>query len=300
MRNETAIALLVCLAAGSGSAAAQHAEHERSAAAQPQPAGHEHAEPEAPAAQHSEHAGHSAAAAPTAAPFTEEQRAAAFPDLGDMRMSEMMLENPLNKLVLIDRFEWHDAPSDPLLWDVDAWIGRDLAKLWIRSEGERNDDATEHAEVEVLWGKSFARWWDVVAGARYDAQPGPERSWAAFGFRGTAPYRFDIEATTYVGEGGDMALRFEGQYDILVTNRLVLEPLLELDWYGQSDAERGTGAGLSEGELGLRLRYELRREVAPYVGLTHVRSFGRTADFTRAAGEDPDDTRWVAGIRVWF
>ena len=80
----------------------------------------------------------------------------------------------------------------------------------------------------------------------------------------------------------------------------MLVPLLELDWYGQSDAERGIGAGLAEGELGLRLRYEIHREIAPYVGLMHVRSFGRTADFVRAAGADPDDTRWVAGIRVWF
>jgi copper resistance protein B len=283
MRNEVSIALVACLAASSGRAVAQHAEH-----AAPPPA------------QHSEHAAHSAAAAPTFATVTEEQRAAAFPDLGDMRMSDMMLENPLNKLVLLDRLEWHDAPGDPLTWDLDAWIGRDLTKLWIRSEGERTDDATEHAEVEILWGKSFARWWDFVAGARYDAQPTPEQSWAAFGLRGTAPYRFEIEATTYLGEGGDIALRFEGKYDILVTNRLVLEPLVELDWYGQSDSDRGIGAGLSEGELGLRLRYEVRREIAPYVGLTHVRSFGRTADFVHAAGDDPDDTRWVAGIRVWF
>jgi copper resistance protein B len=249
-------------------------------------------------AQHTEHAQHGAATAPV--DITAEQRAAAFPDVGAMRMSDMMLENPVNKLVLLDRLEWHDAPGDPLTWDLDAWIGRDLAKLWIRSEGERRDDTTERAELEILWGKTFARWWELVAGARYDAQPSPERGWAAFGLRGTTPYRFDIEATTYVGEGGDAALRFEGRYDILVTNRLVLGPLLELDWYAQSDADRGVGAGLSEGELGLRLRYEFRREVAPYVGITRVRSFGRTADFVRAAGDDPDDTRWVAGIRVWF
>jgi copper resistance protein B len=249
-------------------------------------------------AQQTEHAQHGAAAAPVE--ITAEQRAAAFPDVGAMRMSDMMLENPVNKLVLLDRLEWHDAPDDPLTWDLDAWIGRDLAKVWIRSEGERRDDATERAELEVLWGKSFARWWELVAGARYDAQPGPERSWAAFGFRGTTPYRFDIEATTYVGEGGDAAVRFKGQYDLLVTNRVVLKPLLELDWHGQSDAARGVGAGLSEGELGLRLHYEIRREVAPYVGLVHVRSFGRTADFARAAGREPNDTRLIAGIRLWF
>lgn len=286
MRNRTCtVSCAFLTAALTWPATAQQAEHA------------EHAAP-APAAQHSEHAEHGAAAAPVA--VTDEQLAAAFPDLGDMRMSDMMLENPLNKLLLLDRLEWHDATGSPLTWDVDAWIGRDLTKLWIRTEGERRDDVTEHAELEILWGKSFARWWDFVAGARYDAQPSPERSWAAFGFRGTAPYRFDMEATAYVGESGDAALRFEARYDLLITNRLVLQPELDLDAYAQSDASRGTGAGLAEGELGLRLRYEVRREIAPYVGLVHVRSFGRTADFAQAAGNETHDTRLVAGLRLWF
>jgi copper resistance protein B len=279
MRSRASIVALA--AAFAWPVVAQHAEHASSAA------------PEEPG-------DHAPAAARTATTITEEQRSAAFPDLSAMRMSAMMLEDPLSKLVLLDRLEWHDASGDPLTWDLDAWIGRDLTKIWIRSEGERRADSTERAELEVLWGKSFARWWDFLAGARYDAQPSPEQSWAAFGFRGTTPYRFEIEATTYLGEGGDSALRFEGQYDLLVTNRLVLKPLLELDWYGQSDAARGVGAGLSKGEMGLRLHYEFRREVAPYVGLTHVRKFGRTGDLAAAVGEDANDTRLVAGIRLWF
>lgn len=223
---------------------------------------------------------------------------AATDQVEPMRMGDMMLENPLNKLVLLDRLELHDATgSDPLTWDLDAWIGRDLNKLWIRSEGERRNDVTEHAEVEVLWGKSFARWWDFVAGARYDSQPSPQQSWAAFGVRGTAPYRFDVEATAYVSDGGHAALRFETQYDVLITNRLVLQPQLELNWYAESDAARGIGAGLAEGELGLRLRYEFRREVAPYIGLVRARTFGRTSDLTT---NETDDTRLVAGIRLWF
>jgi copper resistance protein B len=268
----------------SGTAAAQH-DHQAPAAAPP------------PQTEHAEHAVSQSTTVPGPTDVTEAARAAAFPELGAMRMSDMMLENPLNKLVLLDRLEWHDAPGNPQTWDLDAWIGRDLAKLWIRSEGERRNDDTEHAEVEILWGKTFARWWDFVAGARYDAQPSPDQSWAAFGVRGLAPYRFDIEATAYVGESGHTALRFETQYDLLITNRLLLQPQLELDWYGQSDPNRGIGAGLAEGELGLRLRYEFRREVAPYVGLVRARKFGRTADF---ATGDTDDTRLVAGIRLWF
>ena len=288
MSNTQATCLLIGATVASFAATpafAQHEQHEQHAPAAAEPADH---------AANAEHM------APASPPVTDAERAAAFPDVGDMRMSEMMLENPLNKLLLFDRLEWHDAPGDPLTWDIDAWVGRDLSKIWIRSEGERTDDATEHAELEIFWGKSFARWWDVLAGARYDAQPSPDREWAAFGVRGTAPYRLDLEATAYLGEGADTALRVETRYDVLVTNRLALVPLLELNWYGQSDSARGVGAGLSEGELGLRLRYEFRREVAPYVGVTRERRFGRTADFVRAAGHDPDDTRWVLGIRLWF
>ena len=135
---------------------------------------------------------------------------------------------------------------------------------------------------------------------RSDFAPGADQNWAAMGVRGLAPYRFDVEATAYLGSGGRAALRLETTFELLVTNRLILEPLLELDWHGQTDAARAVGAGLSDGELGLRLRYEIRREIAPYVGITRVRSFGRTADLARAAGRDSDDTRFVAGLRAWF
>jgi copper resistance protein B len=231
---------------------------------------------------------------------TDAERAAAFPDLGNMRMSAMMLEDPLNKLVLLDRFESHNATGSPFRWDLDAWVGRDLTKLWIRSEGERRDDETERAEIEILLGKSFSRWWDFVAGVRHDAQPSPDRNWAAVGVRGTAPYRLEIEATAYVGDGHRTALRFETQRDLLITNRLILQPQVELNWHGRADSTRLHGAGLTDGEIGLRLRYEIRREIAPYLGVTRERSFGRTADLLRAAGRDADDTRWAAGIRVWF
>lgn len=159
---------------------------------------------------------------------------------------------------------------------------------------------TESAELEVLWGKSFARWWDFVAGARQDFRPSPDQSWAAFGVQGLAPYRFELEATAYVGEAGRTAARLEAEYELLITNRWILQPRVELNWYGDDDPVRGVGSGLADGELGLRLRYEFRREVAPYVGLVQERNFGGTADLARAAGRDPKDTRLVAGVRLWF
>ena len=223
------------------------------------------------------------------------------PTSARMRMGDMHLEDPLNKLVLLDRLESQNASGgDVLAWNLDAWVGRDLDKLWIRSEGERQSGATERAELELLYGRGLWPWWELVAGARVDFAPAGDQSWTAVGVRGLTPYRFDVEATAYLGSGGRAALRLETTYELLVTNRLILEPLLELNWHGQTDPVRAIGAGLSDGELGLRLRYEIRREIAPYFGLVHARSFGRTADLARAGGQDPADTRLVAGIRLWF
>jgi copper resistance protein B len=268
-------------------------------ASAPVAAQHEHHTPATEATESApehERAGH--VAAPATA--TEAERAAAFPDLGGMQMGDMMLVDPLNKLVLVDRFESEDAPGSPLSWDLNAWVGRDLKKLWVRSEGERRDGEMERAEIEVLFGNAFARWWEVLAGMRHEVEPGESQDWAAVGVRGTAPYRFEIEATAYAANGGRAALRVETQRDLLVTNRLVLQPQVELNWHGESDPARLRGAGLADAELGLRLRYEIRREVAPYVGLVRERSFGRTAALLRNAGRDTGDTRLVAGIRVWF
>jgi copper resistance protein B len=212
-----------------------------------------------------------------------------------------MLEDPFNRAFLFDELEMHDRDGGrALAWDGTVWAGRAFDKLAVRTEGEKSAGTTEHAELELLWAHSVARWWDVVAGARTDFAPGSTQSWGAFGVQGLAPYRFELEATAYVGESGDTAARVEGEYELLVTPRLILQPQIELEWYGQADAARGIGAGLSRAEAGLRLRYEVRREVAPYVGLVRERRFGGTADLARAAGADPDDTRLVAGVRLRF
>lgn len=209
-----------------------------------------------------------------------------------------MLEDPFNRAFLFDKLELHDA--DNARWDMSAWAGHTFDRFAVRSEGERANGATQRAELQLLFTHAIARWWDVVAGARSDFEPGPSRNWAAFGVQGLAPYRFEIEATAFVGSGGDLAARFKSDYDVLITNRLILQPHLELDWYGQTDRERGVGAGLSSLEAGLRLRYELRRELAPYVGLVRERRYGASADFARAAGFAADDTSFVLGVRLRF
>lgn len=238
---------------------------------------------------------------PPVPPVTEADRAAAFPDLDASQAEHELLEDPFNSFVLFDQLEGRDADSGELLaWQTSAWIGRSLNRFWIRSEGERHDGDTEHAELELLWGRGVARWWDVLVGGRRDFEPGSDRDWAAFGVQGLAPYRFEIDATGYLGEGGRTAARVEAEYELLITNRLILQPRLELNWYGKDDVERGIASGLSSGEAALRLRYELRRELAPYIGLVRERKFAGTAELARAAGNDSRQTRWVAGLRVWF
>jgi copper resistance protein B len=211
------------------------------------------------------------------------------------------LEDPFNRALLFDELELHEHDgSRNAAWDATFWAGYTFDKLALRTEGEKRGGTTERAELELLWSHSVARWWDLVAGARADFEPGATQSWAAFGVRGLAPYRFEVEATAYVGDGGKTAARFEGEYELLITPRLILQPQLELNWFGQADSSRGTGSGFSTAEAALRLRYEFRREIAPYLGLVRERKFGATADRARAARDDADDTRLVAGVRLRF
>lgn len=236
-------------------------------------------------------------AGPALPPITEADRAAAFPDVS----GHAAHDNGIHYLVLFDQLDWQDADEGSVLsWDAAAWVGRDIDKLWLRTEGERADGATESMDVEALWGHAFARWWEFVAGARHDFAPGPAQTWAAFGVQGIAPYKFEVQATAYLGESGQTAAQFEAEYELLLTNRLILQPLVELRFHGEDDPKRGIGSGLSTTELGLRLRYEIRREFAPYVGVTWERKSGETADLARMNGEAVEDTRWLAGLRIWF
>jgi copper resistance protein B len=229
--------------------------------------------------------------------LTDADRAAAVRPAG----GHVMDDNGMQRFVLIDRLEAFDAnEGDGVEWDAQAWFGTDLNKLWLRSEGERTGGGTEAADLEVLYGRAFARWWDVVAGVRHDFKPGAPQDFAAIGVMGLAPYKFEVEATAYIGQSGQTAARFEAEYETLLTNRLILQPQVELNFYGRNDERRGIGSGLSTAEAGLRLRYEVTRQFAPYVGVVREWSFGRTADFRRDEGEDINDTRIVAGVRIWF
>jgi len=230
-------------------------------------------------------------------PLTDEDRRVAFPDV----TGHTVHDNGIKYFVVFDQLEWQSGSGvRGANWDTRGWVGRDLDRFWFRTEGDGEGGAVGDAYADLLYGRAIARWWDVVAGVRQDVRPGPARTWAAVGIQGLAPYWFEVEATAYVGAGRRTHFQFEGEYELLLTNRLIFQPLLEVEVYGKADPERGNGAGISTAEAGLRLRYELRREFAPYLGVTWQRKFFGTADAARAAGEETGGARLAVGLRFWF
>lgn len=229
--------------------------------------------------------------------LTDADRAAAVPAAHGHAAGD----EAIYSYTLLNRLEGWDAHGGTgFAWEGEGWIGRDINRLWWRTDGERVAGSTESASAEALFGHSFTPWWDWVVGVRQDLRPGDSRTFAALGVQGLAPQRFELSLTAYVGGGGQSALRFATEYELLLTNRLVLQPLVEVQAYGKDDASRGFGAGLSSIEAGLRLRYEFSRRFAPYLGIIHERALGDTADLRRAAAGDVQDTRLVAGLRIWF
>ena len=202
--------------------------------------------------------------------------------------------------VLGDRFEqsWTDARSFTAL-DVVGWYGGNRNRAWFQVDGEQDSGSVDDARLELLWGRSVRPFWDTVAGVRRDVGEGPERTWLALGLQGLAPYRFDVQATAYLGDSGRSALRLEVEYDLRITQRLILQPRVEATAFGEDDPERRRGSGLASVESGARLRYEFTREFAPYIGIDWVGKFGDTADLVRGAGEPARETRYIAGLR-WF
>jgi len=246
---------------------------------------------------------HGAMTMPTTQPrepipaLTDVDRAAAVPPTG----GHPAHDNSTQHYALLDRLEaWNADKGAGLKWEGKAWIGTDLNRIWLRSEGERVDNQTEAADLEVLYGHSVATWWDVVAGVRHDFQPGTSRDFAAIGVMGVVPSKYEVDATAYIGQSGQTAARIQAEYDTLLTGRLILQSLVEINLYGQDDPQRGIGSGLSTLETGYRLRYEFTRRFAPYIGIVQERAFGRTAGLRHADGKDINDTRFIAGIRIWF
>ena len=211
-----------------------------------------------------------------------------------------MVDDPLLAMLMVDQLEFQIADDDPLAWDAEGWVGYDLNKLWFKSDGEYLDGQFADAEVQALYSRAIAPFWDLQIGWRGDLEPTPTRSWLALGAKGLAPYFFDIDAAVFIGESGRTAARFKVDYEFMFTQKLILVPEVELNLYGKDDPAVGIGSGLADSELGLRLRYEIRREFAPYIGVNWIHLYGDTADYAEAEGDDTDEVQFLLGIRTWF
>ena len=227
---------------------------------------------------------------------TDEMRRAAFPDVH----RHAVHDRRINGFMLFDQLEWRAANGPgSLSWSNTGWVGGDINRLWFRTEGDGVDGRMQEGRAHVLYGRAVARWWNVVAGIRQDFQPGAQ-TWLAVGVEGLAPGFFDVEATAYLSDEGQTATHLAIAYDVLITNRLVLQPTMEVDVYGKPNASIAVASGVSTGEAGIRLRYQFTREFAPYVGVSWARAFGGTADLEHGADVPNGAPRLVTGLRVWF
>jgi len=219
-------------------------------------------------------------------------RRAVFSDHGSMRTGKLLL----------DRLEYRAQKGhNGYAWEGEAWYGGDYDRLWVKSQGEGGfGEALESAEVQALWSHALDPWFNLQTGIRYDIRPKPDRAHLAIGVQGLVPYLFEVDAAAFLSDRGDLTARVEAEYDQRITNRLILQPRAEINLAAQSVSSIGVGAGLSSLEAGLRLRYEIIPEFAPYLGVEYEWSLGDTADFARAAGEDVGGGRVVFGMRAWF
>lgn len=210
-------------------------------------------------------------------------------------------DDPLLTMVRVDKLEVAvDEARVPQRLEADAWIGRDLNKLWLKTELEREGSETEQADIQLLLSRAISPYWDLQAGWKHDFQPTPSKDWLALGVHGLAPYYFETDATLFVASSGRTSFEVEAEYELLFTQQWILSPEIELTFNGYNDEATGQGSGLASAEFGLRLRYEIQREFAPYIGINWEKAFGNTASYKRQEGADTSDTQFVIGVRAWF
>lgn len=301
-------------------AADPHAGHMMPAADPADPhAGHNMsgaAEEPAPADPHAGHAmsGHESGppdppvSGPSAAARSGPAHAAdAFFGTEEMARSRRLLVKENGALntgqLLIDQMETTlDKGEESYSWDAQLWYGGDINRLWLKTEGEGRFDAggPEEVEVQALYSRALNPWFNLQAGVRHDFRAGPERTHAVLGIQGLAPYLFEVDGALFLSDKGELTARFEAEYDQRITQSLILQPSVEFELSAQDVPELGIGSGLSSAEAGLRLRYQIVPEFAPYVGVTYERTFGNTADFARADGEKAGGWNFLVGLRSWF
>jgi len=210
-------------------------------------------------------------------------------------------DDPLLYMFKADQLEVRDGDEGNFaVFEGSLWIGKDLNKLWIKSEIEADEDETEGSEWQLLYSRAIDPNWDFQVGLRTDVKPEPERNWLALGFYGVSPYWFEIDTALFIEEDDQVNLRLEAEYEIMLTQKWVLAPEIEVNWYSDDDDELGIASGLAELETGIRLRYEITREFAPYIGINYESLLGDTRDIADDNDEESSDTQLVAGLRFWF
>lgn len=222
---------------------------------------------------------------------------------GGAALGRAVMDNSVYHHIFFDQLEARASGKDTQFrWDGEGWIGNDMNKLWLRSEGFAGRSGVNDGDIEAFYDRPLPhmRYFDGQAGVRQDVDSGPSRTWAAIGVEGFAPYLFEVAPTLYVRDGGNVAGRVTAFYDVLFTQRLIAEPEAEVDLYNKDDPARGIGSGLSDLDTGLRLRYEFSRKFAPYVGVTYNGKYGNTAAYAKAAGERSSGPQFTFGLRVWY
>ena len=210
-------------------------------------------------------------------------------------------DDKVNHFLLFDQMEWHTGDNHSgVNWDVKGWIGKDKDRFEYRTEGLYEDDRVPTAQAHALYGRMIGRWWDLVAGVREDFRPADPQTWAAFGVQGLAPYWIEVEATAYLTSGWRNHYRLELEHELRITNRLFLQPQIEMEIYGTDDLDHGFGKGLSTVDTAIRLRYEFKREFAPYLGVSWRQKYFGTADAAEAAGDTTGGSRLAFGVRLWM
>lgn len=209
--------------------------------------------------------------------------------------------DPLLWSARFDELEWRDSDRGPSwAWDGEGWFGHDIDRFWWKLDGEKDRGDAGAAELQALYSRAITPFWNLQAGWRHDFGAGPDRDWAVLGVEGLAPYWLHVDAAAFIGESGRTAAQLEASYDLRLTQHLVLQPQAELIAYGEDDLDHALGSGLSSLELGLRLRYEIHREFAPYLGIEWHRLLGDTADLSDARGGNDSEWYALAGVRFWF
>lgn len=208
-------------------------------------------------------------------------------------------EHPFYAL-LGDRLEYNEQ-ANAGVFDLQAWYGTTFDRLVIKTEGDFSEGSIEENQTDILWGHAVSAYWDTQAGVRLDYnKEGENRQWLAFGLQGLAPYWFELDMTAYVGERGNTAFTLEAEYELLLTQKLIIQPRAEITLYGKNDKQNELGSGLSSSAIGFRVRYEFTRQFAPYIGVEWGNKFGNTADYATSSGQSSNNTAFVTGIKFWF